>query len=77
LSLNSKANDVNGVADVSVCVPDDVGPQVRAWANAVGRSNIGGLDCIGDGQDQLAANSGFATVATVLKVVPRYFYDTV
>ena len=74
------SNDVerrNDVADVSVCVPDDVGPQVRAWANAVGRSNIGGLDCIGDGQNQLAANSGFATVATVLKVVPRYFYDTV
>ena len=32
LSLTSKANDVNGVADVSVCVPDDVGPQVRAYS---------------------------------------------
>jgi len=53
---------------IPVCIPDDVDEDVKAKAHTVGLTTIGGLDCIGDGEEQLAANTSFATTSCVLKV---------
>ena len=50
-----------------VKIPDEVPHQVRSKARNVARTTVGGLDCIGDGEDELAANVRFATTATLLR----------
>ena len=67
--LNSIAMDIGYLTPrcLDVKIPDEVPHQVRSKARNVAGTTVGGLDCIGDGEDELAANVLFATTATLLR----------
>ena len=59
---------MQGPTKFSVKIPESAPETVRVKAKKASRIKIGGLDCIGDGMNKLAANTLFATAATVLQV---------